>query len=167
MGQYYIAVFLDNNNNIKGCIRSWTYDCGSKLGEHAYHKNPFVTAVELELGPGGRFHKSRVVWAGDYADNEPGSPYNLHAKCENMDDVPVSLFPQPSLRFLVNHSKKLVVDMQLTPGRYHPLPLLTADGNGRGGGDVEAMPFIGAWARDVLSLESDPPKDFFKFAVCF
>jgi hypothetical protein len=36
----------------------------------------------------------------------------------------------------------------------HPLPLLTAEGNGRGGGDIEdAPPVIGSWARDVISVE--------------
>lgn len=166
MGQYYIAVFLDEKNNVKGCVRSWTYACGSKLGEHAYHGNPFVTAVELELSPGGRFHKSRVAWAGDYADNEPETLENLYARC---DDIEIEDPLEPpvhklSRRFLLNHSKKLGVDMQ-APGPYHPLPLLTAEGNGRGGGDVTDllpadMQLIGTWARDVLSVESELPEHF-------
>jgi hypothetical protein len=44
---------------------------------------------------------------------------------------------------------------------YHPLPLLTAEGNGRGGGDYRGeSPLIGSWARDVISVETEAPTDF-------
>ena len=154
MGQYYVAVFLDPKNNVTGFMSSWTYGSGSKLGQHAYPKDPFVNAVAFELSPAGRFHKSRVAWAGDGAVGE-----NLHAKCQHMEEVPVSsVVDKPSLHFLVNHSKKLVVE--LTPGRHHPLPLLSAEGDLGESGDVYKVPFIGTWARDVLSVESAVPDHF-------
>jgi hypothetical protein len=69
-------------------------------------------------------------------------------------------------RYIVNHSKKQFVDkMACKSGeegiKYHPLPLLTCEGNGRGGGDYRGdSPLIGAWARDVISVEEVAPLDF-------
>jgi hypothetical protein len=65
-------------------------------------------------------------------------------------------------RFIVNHTKKLYVDKNLgLTGSYdfHPLPLLTADGNGRGGGDYRGddLELVGQWARDIISLELEAP----------
>jgi hypothetical protein len=35
---------------------------------------------------------------------------------------------------------------------------MTAEGNGRGGGDIyEAPSFVGSWARDVISVEEAVP----------
>jgi len=43
---------------------------------------------------------------------------------------------------------------------FHPLPLLTVEGNGRGGGDLyDAPPFVGSWARDVISVEEALPEE--------
>jgi len=71
------------------------------------------------------------------------------------------------LIYIVNHDKKLFVDKTKVPkgewGRIHPLPLLTCEGNGRGGGDYrenEDSPLIGAWARDHLSVDKIPPKGY-------
>ena len=33
--------------------------------------NPFVHRFEHLISPDGDYHKSRVVWSGDYADPEP------------------------------------------------------------------------------------------------
>ena len=83
-------------------------------------------------------------------------------------------------KYLVNHDKKEFVDKSKTPRgtanwmggdgwRIHPLPLLTCEGNGRGGGDFHEdenngdLGLIGSWARNVISLESrktDIPKGF-------
>ena len=46
--------------------------------EHSYINDSFVTALENLISPDGMFHKSRVVWAGDYADKEPDSEHNLY-----------------------------------------------------------------------------------------
>ena len=44
----------------------------------------------------------------------------------------------------------------------HPLPLLTAEGNGRGGGDYHGtnMEMVGAWARCRLGLVKEVPEGF-------
>ena len=40
---------------------------------------------------------------------------------------------------------------------FHPLPLLTANGNGRGGGDYlgSDMDLVGSWAGDRIAVAND------------
>jgi hypothetical protein len=70
------------------------------------------------------------------------------------------------VRFIINHSKKTFVDKHKgikdnNGWAIHPLPLLTCEGNGRGGGDYRGeSPLIGSWARDVISVSDTKPKDF-------
>lgn len=76
--------------------------------------------------------------------------------------------------FIVNHDKKEFVDKRRVERetgqwtgdndyRIHPLPLLTAEGNGRGGGDFrgeDSNNLIGRWARDHISVSSIEPEGF-------
>ena len=73
------------------------------------------------------------------------------------------------VKYLINHDKKQFVDKSKTPKdddgwQIHPLPLLTCEGNGRGGGDYRGeSPLIGMWARNKISVatkKSDIPKGF-------
>ena len=165
MGQYYYAVILDEN----GWIRAWMAPgFGAKLMEHSYLGGIGVGTFEWELTPEGRHHMSRVVWCGDYADVEPGLGKNLHLICNERNDLmltptAVTLGEHP---FLVNHTKRQFVDKSkvlkgLGGFQIHPLPLLTCEGNGRGGGDFDGTsPLIGSWARDVISAEKTAPADF-------
>jgi len=77
--------------------------------------------------------------------------------------------PLSKTKYLVNHDKKEFVNKDKVPKdsdgwRIHPLPLLTCEGNNRGGGDFRGEHhLIGSWARDCISIESkksDIPKDF-------
>jgi len=67
------------------------------------------------------------------------------------------------IRYIVNEDKKEFVDLWYLPllGHIiHPLPLLTCEGNGRGGGDYygTSMSLVGSWARDRISfLNGDEP----------
>ena len=68
MGQYYVAMALDERGVPTHVAHSWDYNYGMKLMEHAYLDSRFVAAFEtllLQEAP------VRVVWAGDYADPEP------------------------------------------------------------------------------------------------
>jgi hypothetical protein len=58
--------------------------------------------------------------------------------------------------YIVNHTKKVYVKKT---GDLHPLPILTAEGNGRGGGDYHGpnIDMVGTWARDVISMENEAP----------
>lgn len=84
MGQYYKAISLDK----KQWVSSWDFESGLKLTEHSWIKNPFVNAVEKLLRPGGAWHKTRIVWAGDYADKEKGKNYNLNDLCYSLEYNP-------------------------------------------------------------------------------
>lgn len=69
---------------------------------------------------------------------------------------------------LINWDKRLYVDKRLIEAdsdgfRFHPLPLLTAEGNGRGGGDFDGLDpnhLVGSWARDHLSVSDHVAHDF-------
>jgi hypothetical protein len=156
MGQYYMVVILAEKSD-KEYIRTFLdpgmYDNGMKLTEHSYVTNNFMKIVENLIGPNGMFYKSRLVWAGDYADNEPNSDSNLHKMCDAKSPF-VYREPVVSYTYIVNHTKKVYVKKN---DGFHPLSLLTAEGNGRGGGDYHGsnIDMVGSWARDVISMENE------------
>ena len=132
--------------------------------EHSYIKNPFVSAVESLI-----WNKpERVVWAGDYADLCKQRKTNIYDRCRDGNQVkPNVMVSTKESRFIINHSKGLYVDKNKVPKdksnfgwKLHPLPLLTCEGNGRGGGDFRGRSgLIGTWARDVISVSATKPKD--------
>jgi len=119
------------------------------------------------------FYKSRVVWAGDYADPEPGMDKNLNTLTDNSPDKSFHIIMNPQIKstkdyqYIVNHTKKQYVDKK--KNTYHPLPLLTAEGNGRGGGDYYGINEnkIGYWARDVISSEKEVPDSYKELLIKF
>jgi len=158
MGQYYLTVILAEKSDkeyIRTFLHAGMYDNGIKLTEHSYIDNNFMNVVENLIGPNGMFYKSRLVWAGDYADAEPNSEKNLYRMCEDKNPFVYSE-PLVSYTYIVNHTKKVYVKKG---GGLHPLPILTAEGNGRGGGDYNGpnMDMVGTWARDVISMEDKAP----------
>ena len=168
MGQYYKAIALDN----KQFLSPWEYDNGAKLMEHSWLKNDFVSAVESQLIPGGLWHKTRIVWAGDYADPDNDNIKNLYQQysseeaeaCNVSHEVKVDKVNKYGFgRFIVNHTQNQYIDKATLPKdkdgwTIHPLPLLTCEGNGRCGGDFRGdNPWIGKWARDVISIEKKLP----------
>ena len=194
MGQYYKAIILGSKGIAKKeLIRLWmspyAYGNGSKLMEHSYIGNSYVETFEFLLSPEGRAYMSRVVWAGDYADEEPKTDdqqeaQNLYSQAndDESDTTIGNLLLQPpkrsttKYRYIVNHDKKQYVDKQKSKPveddhdlRIHPLPLLTAEGNGRGGGDFRGTDEdkVGIWARDVISVEVTPPADYTELEVNF
>lgn len=163
MGQYYKAINLDT----KEYINPHDYDNGLKLMEHSYIGNDFTETVESLLAPGKPWHKTRLVWAGDYmdpglfVDNEEDTLYSL--SYEEFDKVKPKEESTKDYPYIVNHTKKEYVDKsKCEKDRYnftvHPLPLLTSSGNGRGGGDYRysgGEEYVGTWAGDVISIERD------------
>lgn len=166
MGQYYYPMVLDANGNIVVWMDAHMYQNGLKLTEHSFLNNNFVSTFEFGLSPDGPHYKSRVVWGGDYADNEPGQENNLYHQCSEYSLIRPSEKNTTEYPFIVNHSKKMFVDKTKVPANeeglsLHPLPLLTCEGNGRGGGDYrDDDPLIGSWARNVISIEKDMPDGF-------
>lgn len=167
MGQYYHPVILDAD---KKTVLSWMYshDFGSglKLMEHSYLGNDFVGAFEsLLVG-----NPQHVVWAGDYADACPKLKTKVYDRCTDKTKISLNkISPQTvDAKFIVNHTKKQFIDKSKVPSynggwQIHPLPLMTCEGNGSGGGDFyekDLKGLIGSWARDLISVENEVPKGF-------
>jgi hypothetical protein len=182
MGQGYRAIILAlQTNQEKEIINTWVdphaYANGYKIMEHSYVNNNFVEAVEYLISPLGMFNKSRLVWAGDYADEEVGSTDNLYMLTYNNENEKKMSLPSrhdmSSYKYIINHTKKLYINKETSESinnrKVHPLPLLTAEGNGRGGGDYRGqnIEFIGIWARDVISVEKDIPVGYEEFVCRF
>lgn len=169
MGQYYKPVCLkENKKTPKAWVYSHNYGNGLKLMEHSWIGNRFVEVVEHLLSPIGDWYKQPIVWAGDYADEDKGLKTNVYDRCKDTLEVnPTTYQLMDNLRYVVNHTKKVFVDKTNIPVsntyedieyRIHPLPLLTCEGNGRGGGDFRGdSDLIGTWARDVISVEAALP----------
>jgi hypothetical protein len=115
------------------------------------------------------------VWAGDYADEEPDLKIikegeecdaNLYSLCNDENEIKPKVSKTDTYPYILNHTKKLFVDKNKVPeikdwegAKIHPLPLLTCEGNGRGGGDFrgDEKGIVGSWARDVISVEKTNP----------
>lgn len=206
MGQYYKPVFLSENNKPISSVTCYDFGSSAKLMEHSWRLNPFVRFVENQL----MIQAQKLVWAGDYADNEDPktlskaeikphvdnkSEYwneakilkeglNLYSLSENVgklthdEEIPegkskydynFKKIAPLSAKYLINYDKKEFVDKTKVPKdndgwQIHPLPLLTCEGNGRGGGDFrKESDLIGSWARNrigVVTKKGDIPKDF-------
>ncbi|MGW5441424.1 hypothetical protein [Nocardia asteroides] len=171
MGQYYRPVFLeDQGNAITGWLSCYDYGNGAKLMEHSWVGNEFMTAVESQLST-----PTRLVWAGDYADPEPGTVATLYAMAGWGSKISPDDPQRRSGRFVINHDRGLYVDKQQIPANadgwtVHPLSVLTAEGNGRGGGDLAEdyttgnFALVGTWARDRVSVGEVVPDGFDRLA---
>jgi len=179
MGQYYNPIILaENKKTVTKWMYSHEYSNGLKLMEHSWLGNSFVGAFESLI----KDNPKRVVWAGDYADECKGRKTNLYSRCKD------SLQAKPTAsekfaRFIINHSKKEFVDTSKCPltdtwtdpktginhdFKVHPLPLLTCEGNGRGGGDYRYdNEYTGTWARDLVSVSNKAPQNFVEITPDF
>ena len=209
MGQYYKAILLKEDKKTPiGFATAHDFGNGVKLMEHSYVRNCYVGFVEsLLLG-----NPTPVVWAGDYADNEPVGNIpektlkeiakGYECSVEELSEHNINLYDvcnygrvaklthnqyiprdksawdfdfskvMPNLtesRYVVNHDTQQFVDKRNIPeikdwegARIHPLPLLTCEGNNRGGGDFrgDEKGLVGAWARNLISIESKKPKGY-------
>ena len=179
MGQYYKAVSLDT--------KQFVPPFGAKLMEHSWIGNSFMLYVQQLLAPGNSWHKTKIVWTGDYSDKElfTGDPernlYDLAAdEFTDLSNTPV--IDGPQTKYIVNHSKNVYIDLSEVPSvkvlhndeeesgwRIHPLPVLTSSGNGRGGGDYRGYEDanVGSWAGDVISSEYEEPVGMEKYTEFF
>lgn len=194
MGQYYKPCILADkteeteNEKVIGWMLSHNYDNGLKLMEHSWMRNRFVNTFEKLLSSNGGYAKKRVVWAGDYADDEngiidqEGGGVNLYQLCEDNTELKPKEVKRSYYRYILNHTTKQFVDKTKVPTNYwtdekgkkwpfavHPLPLLTCEGNGRGGGDYHGddIENVGIWARHSISVSSKIPWGFIELVVKF
>jgi hypothetical protein len=167
MPQFYYPILLGPRpaDGEPETICAWVdpdkYGCDMTLMNHA-RSSPFVSAVELLLTPQFNASKFRLVWAGDYADNEPGLETNLYKQREPKDEIIPEESNMNYYGFIVNHTKGQFISKERCEKytNLHPLPLLTAEGNGCTDGDYPRLhKLVGYWARDELSVVKQKPKD--------
>lgn len=181
MGQYYKPLSLEKKQHVYSHDIKYTYKRddgqtfemgnGLKLMEHSYVRNDFVNAVASLITKGGAWHGDRLVWAGDYADPErsekTGKPLKRNLYDIVGDNKIIPAIPKKVYRYFLNLDTKEFVDVTKCPEEYpnqlgwniHPLPLLTCEGNGRGGGDFHGEhPMIGKWARNRIEASYTKPK---------
>lgn len=169
MGQYYLAV----NSDTMEWVSPRDFNNGAKLMEHSYLTNRFVEAIEFLLLDDGedksRWAGQRIVWAGDYADSEPMIGNNLYTLTEEKNKLGMLIEAIPeNYHYLINWDKQEFVDKKkCTNSDYfdlviHPLPILTASGNGRGGGDYNGsnMALVGSWTKNRISVMKEAPIGF-------
>ena len=166
MGQYYKPVVLaENKTTPKAWIYSHDFSNGLKLMEHSYLTNGFVEAFETLIFE----NPQRVVWGGDYANNCKNRKTNLFDRCnDKIKVIPENRIGLKQGKYILNHTKKTFVDKTKVPSyndgyRIHPLPLLTCEGCGGGGGDFfgkDNNKIVGSWARDIISVQGRKPKGF-------
>lgn len=176
MGQYYRPVIETENGRVAiGTYLDGEYEC-AKLMEQSWFSVPFVLAVASLIYN----KKAKIAWVGDYADNSVDEFPNIPVQ-EIYEDVWESEVIMKELKssdftlenkFFVNHDLKEYLDLN----KYYkentdkdgyctnPVSLLTAIGNGLGGGDFdgdkEQVENVGKWAWDTLEITDEPPKKY-------
>lgn len=187
MGQYYTA-YLKREGTRRHAFSTYVdgnYMC-SKLMEQSWWLNPYVNAIAKKIYK----NPAVVAWVGDYADDAEDSYGNpvipadtfkfvMNTKNNGVKSTDFTL----DGKFLLNHDKNLFIDcaeyFELSKFKWndsddgfwciHPLPLLTAVGNGLGGGDYNGldMGYIGSWAFDRISVEDKAPEGFYAMMPTF
>ncbi len=178
MGQYYKFVSVDKEKSISPI----NFDNGSKLMEHSWLNNNYVGAAMQLISKGQPFYGDKIVWAGDYADNEIKNGKklrrNLYNLCSNYKiAIKIDENNIKKLRYLVNLDTKEFVDISKSPISnvwidpetrkkhsycIHPLPLLTCEGNGRGCGDFSGEDpnnLVGKWHRNRVVSQKQKPRN--------
>lgn len=169
MGQYYNAVI--KTNEIKEVFYHQVDGeyMLAKLLEHGYWGNPFVLAVASKLWR----TKGKLAWVGDYAED---GDFNWDEEFADSHDEGV---PREDLEYngfrlegklFINHSKKMILDLDKYKELLKdvdmiisPIPLLTAVGNDKGGGDFHkgtGYDLIGTWAWDVVEITDQEVYDW-------
>lgn len=178
MGQYYNAVIETDDKEVFYHQVDGEYMM-AKLLEHSYWGNPFVLAVASKLWR----TKGRLAWVGDYAETDDfnwnDAFCDAHAENVAKTDLVYNGFRLEG-KYFINHSKKMLIDLDEYKNLLkdidmiiNPVPLLTAVGNDKGGGDFhkgQGYDLVGTWAWDVVEItdedvfdwEYDPNKGYQK-----
>lgn len=156
MGQYYNA-FINGQAYAQYCDKEYVM---AKLMEHSWWNNNYVLSIASKLWR----KKGRLAWVGDYADEckQWREEYSSCHTDEALKNLKWNGFTLDGGKALVNYDKKQIVNLIDYREKaeddwwiINPLPLLTAVGNGLGGGDYHGsqMELVGSWAYDEISIE--------------
>lgn len=166
MGQYYMPV-IKRGDRLRR-VYSHDFDNGLKLTEHSYVGNNFVNVVANELVD----NPAQLYWCGDYAEIGDfsselmfnriyGYAWNRTKNSRTTVENPNEEFDWSKDWYYINETKK---EYTLMPKSgcwvFTPISLLTAIGNGRGGGDYRRdNSMVGYWAGDTVYLSKTKPNE--------
>lgn len=154
---------------------------GLKLTEHSWANNDFMNGVMDVISES----PASVAWVGDYADEESDfdGRYTREVYSTVWGDMvrECPFYAIPSNHedgVLVNHTKGEFLDIakHIENGTedgwcVHPLSLLTAIGNGRGGGDYyrtkRDFDKVGTWAMDTIEYRQTKPNGYREIELRF
>jgi len=148
-------------------------------GDYADNENPkTITSKEIKA----LSRENSEYWNAEILKKEGINLYSLSElvgkishdetipKNKNKYDYKYKKIAPTSAKYLINYDKKEFVNKTKVPKdndgwKIHPLPLLTCEGNGRGGGDFrgDEVKLVGRWSRDkigVVTKKTEIPKDF-------
>ena len=168
MGQYYKAYTKNATEEKVWSMQStqfetthdFEYYIGVKLMEHSWYGNTLTDAMSFYLYK----NPTQLAWVGDYARE-----HEMHPMCWGKDeDTDFNYVPSDQRfdyhnKWLVNHTTKEAFDLTPTSNSWvvYPISVITACGNGRGGGDYRGNhKMVGAWAMHILSIEDAVPEGF-------
>lgn len=196
MGQYY-KIGMKINGQVISNDRKYTDSdyVMAKLMEHSYIGNWLLDSVAAAIYKENCEHNEpvRLAWVGDYADEDNGKEVSNITNGElTYDNVwggnpltPNHVFNRVKHfgyhnRFLVNLDKKVYIsfDWYLKYAKenhkdtgliINPISLLTAIGNGRGGGDYSGTheDLVGSWAWDRITITDKAPAGFEELKITF
>jgi hypothetical protein len=148
-------------------VYSHQFNNGLKLTEHSYIRNNFVNIIANSLVE----NPAQLFWVGDYAEEgdftSPSMFKRIYGYAWNYKKGNATTLENPNEDFdwshdwyYINMTKKEYIKMP-KPGMwvYSPISLLTALGNGRGGGDYcGSNQMVGYWAGDKVYLSETKPE---------
>lgn len=177
MGQYYRGVVVRDVDTLAGdeerivlaSLSPYKFNNGAKLMEHSYIGNNYVNAYMQLLGEYGPFYGQMFAWVGDYSDEE--EMWGFYTKAYDETDAATFdiyknvIFEKREYKYLLNLDRKEYVvlpEYKEDEWQVHPLPLLTAVGNKRGGGDYygEDEDSVGLWAFNHIGFANSVPEDY-------
>ena len=173
MGQYYRNTILkrdfrNEEQPVAMTLCPYDYDNGAKLMEFSWIGNGLMRRIEWLLA--NQFAGFNFVTVGDYSDEIEinGKNTNVYYKADDFEDskegkeIEASIPDYgaiPYYKYAVNLDKKEYVILKENSSKWviHPLSLLCAFGNGRGGGDFhgDGINSVGKWAFDRILVTND------------
>lgn len=198
MGQYYKLAIMTADGEIRRNDRKYVGSdyIMAKLLEHGYLHNWLCHSVAKGLENGSI---KRLAWVGDYAEEDEMKEITKgdvsYAMIWGDDSVgedkdygraPEIIFPLVKRfsykgKYLLNHTKKVYMSFDEYTAAHNahenaekdwelsPFTILTAIGNGRGGGDYggNCQEVVGTWAWDEIGIAKKIPDGYTKVLYPF
>lgn len=161
-----VADFADTIANIK----AWRVKYEEERRNEGYNDTEAdITPEAIGKAIDDEIQEALAMPLDELKDSSSDKGVCLYSLCRESADVKKVRFPRTNPRFIINYTKNQYVDIKHVecenPDNWgskgwfiHPLPLLTCEGCGRGGGDYHqtedhpSYQYIGAWARDIIGV---------------